>query len=105
MSRRRSAFLISFWLVVVFSYVLTLRHEMQIDAQRRQMYGRYTERDVAEMATPIIQAIIPNRNDLYLAADRNQTVDGNGQRRRIWYVDCRDSQGNDLVHISRDADT
>lgn len=104
MSRHRSVCLIAFWIMVAVTYLLALRQANQAQSQRRKPFGRYTEHDVMQMATPVVRAILPDRNDLYLAAEHGWIRTVNGRPQRIWRVDCTDSQGHDLIHLVRNAD-
>ncbi len=104
MSRCRPLIRISFWTVAALICFMALQHVRRPRSQQQQ-FGRYTERDVFAMAMPVLQEILPGRDDLYLTADHGEIIAPNGRSRRVWNVDCLDGKGNDLIHLSRDADS
>ena len=104
MARSRSVCFVLLSLMVICFYLLALRQANHVQSQEQRPFGRYTEHDVIQMAMPIIQAILPGRDDLYLAAEHGQVMGADNQPQRIWSVDCTDNEGNGLIHIGRDAD-
>jgi hypothetical protein len=100
---RRTFFRVSFWLVIVCTCLLVKQQQMRHIRSQKQPFGRYTEHDATEKVIPIIEALLPHRNDLYLNAYYDETAMADGRVQHVWNVDCTDSRANDLVHIVYDA--
>src|SRR5579871_3144323 len=105
MSRQRSVCFVVCGIVLAAIYLRAWRLAQPISSQSQRPFGRYTERSAIEQAMPILQAILPDRNDLYVTAYPGYTKPIYGPHRRLWNVNCLDSQGNVLVRTTRDADS
>jgi hypothetical protein len=89
---------------MVLAYLMVARQARVAQSRRQQPYGLYTERDVMEKAMPIVQAMMPNRNDLYMVADHEATP-VQPEERRAWELDCVDGKGSGQLHMTFNADT
>jgi hypothetical protein len=89
--------------VCVVAYVQSLRHNREIQAQQQGRFGRYTAQEAIELARPILQAILPNKDNLFVTAEFDNARLSNGQLQSVWNVDCINSNGDYMVHVVRDA--
>src|SRR5579871_4696535 len=86
MSRQRSVCFVVCGIVLAAIYLRAWRLAQPISSQSQRPFGRYTERSAIEQAMPILQAILPDRNDLYVTAYPGATEPVYGHYRRLWNV-------------------
>ena len=60
---------------------------------------------IIDEAEPLCRALLPDKNTLHFAAYPNPLFHRSGLPRDLWAVECRNSEGRELVHILWDEDT
>jgi len=70
-------------------------------ARRTQM----TAQQAAEHAAPICRLLVSKPHDLQQLTQELSRIGSDGERHKIWVVDCVDSEGQHIVHTVWDAET
>jgi hypothetical protein len=91
--------------IAVAIRVQAVRHQRAQMIARIRPYGRYNAQQAIDRATPIFRVLLPQRDSLYLDAEKTEMHLPDGLTHRYWDVNCSDEQGNLIAHLLRDADT
>ena len=68
-------------------------------------FGRMTRKQVLSQTDPLCSMLAPNVRDKWLSADPISQSHSVLSPTRHWQVDCTDTAGRDLVHLTWNADT
>ena len=100
----RSKAILAIFVLIVFIAIQMACSRRQNGVAARSVY-RHTAQQMIDLSTPICQAMLPERGDLYISAEPITSMLSHQRTGILWNVVYTDGSGTPLLYVMRDDET